>query len=157
MAMARPATSGIGYRAIVRRAGELESFVPRREALEEDSTEQFALPERIGRLGREISALFHGTTEATVRDGPEADEPANPTERALNIILAEMRQHVPYDSASVQEPLMLDERLVGMLAIDKREAGFFTSEHQTVATMFASLAAEAMTCRDTSRAADQRD
>jgi GAF domain-containing protein len=171
--------------------------------------DQAGLPERITRLGREISALF--------RDAGGSADPSEgtPTERALRVILTELRRHVPFDSASVQElrgnrlvivggigfadlevllgesfeidnadtpngeviyrarplvvrdtehyrafrrglhvgvnirswlgaPLIRADRLVGMLAIDKQEADFFTSEHLNVTMLFATLAAEAM-------------
>jgi GAF domain-containing protein len=41
-------------------------------------------------------------------------------------------------------PLMLGDRLIGMLALDKRESGFYTPEHARLASAFAAQAAVAI-------------
>jgi GAF domain-containing protein len=45
-------------------------------------------------------------------------------------------------------PLLFDDRLLGMISLDKAEADFYTPEHLRLAEAFASLAATAMAARD---------
>jgi GAF domain-containing protein len=54
----------------------------------------------------------------------------------------------PHAAAGIRSwlgvPLMLGDKLIGMLALDKREPGFYTSEHARLASAFAAQAAVAI-------------
>jgi GAF domain-containing protein len=176
------------------------------------------LQERLAELQLQIAELMRGNVAVAARaDGANViTAGATPVDRAIRLVLSELRREVPYDSCSVQElreqrlviiggvgfadldvlvgesfaidnvdipngevvhrrrplivadteqyrafrrglhvgegirswlgvPLMHRDQLVGVLALDKSEADFYTAIHAQHALAFASLVAFAMT------------
>jgi len=183
------------------------------------------LHERLAELQLQITELMRGNVQVAARaDGANViTAGATPVDRAIRLVLSELRREVPYDSCSVQElreqrlviiggvgfadldvlvgesfsidnvdipngevvhrgrplivadtdqyrafrrglhvgegirswlgvPLIHRDQLVGVLALDKSEADFYTAFHAQTALAFAALVAFAMASEEAGEA-----
>ena len=179
------------------------------------------MQERLAELQHQVAQLMRGDVPVAARaDGANVvTAGSTPVDRAIRLVLSELRREVPYDSCSVQElreqrlviiggvgfadldvvldesfgidnvdipngevvhrrrplivadteqyrafrrglhvgegirswlgvPMMHGEQLVGVLALDKAEADFYTAFHAQTALAYAAIVASAMVAAD---------